>query len=197
MPRGRREEPDTRTKLLDAAAKVFAERGFAASSVDDVAAAAGMSKVEALLDERVLAPLRAMIEFTKSAPPEQSTADPAGEVITAVADQRELLQLFHEHWLAAARNPEQRKRNVELLRELRDALGEALEARREHLGTPPLEIPAHDVATAYVALAQGMWLIGLVDPDFFPKWLYGEIISLIYEGLVARLEGQPDDQRRP
>src|SRR3954467_3710905 len=120
-PRRAEAGPDTRTKLLDAAAKVFAERGFANSSVDDVAAAAGMSKgavywnfdskddlIEALLDERVLVPLRTMIEFTKSAPAEQPTANAAGDAIAAVAEQRELLQLFHEHWLAAAREPAQR-----------------------------------------------------------------------------------------
>jgi AcrR family transcriptional regulator len=202
--------PDTRTKLLDAAAKVFAEKGFAASSVDDVAAAAGMSKgavywnfdskddlIETLLDERVLEPLRTMIEFTKSAPAEQPTATAAGDAIAALADQREILQLFHEQWLAAAREPEQRERNAELLRELRDALGEALDARREHLGVPELEIKARDIATAYVALAQGMWLIGLVDPKFFPRWLYGEIVALVYEGLVARLEGHTDTKHRP
>jgi len=195
--------PDTRTKLLDAATKVFAEKGFAASSVDDIAAAAGMSKgavywnfdnkddlIETLLDERVLVPLRTMIEYTKSAPAEQPTATAASDAIGALADQRELLQLFHEHWLEAARDPELRKRNVELLRELRDALGEALDARRAHLGVEELAIPARDIATAYVALAQGMWLIGLVDPEFFPHWLYGEVVSLVYEGLVARLGGE-------
>jgi AcrR family transcriptional regulator len=209
MPRRRGEEqPDTRTRLLDAATKVFAEKGFTTSSVDDVAAAAGMSKgavywnfdskddlIESLLEERVLLPLRTMIEFTRSAPAEQQTANAAGDAITSLGEQRELLQLFHEHWLDAARDPELRKRNVELLRELRDALGEALDARREHLGTPELEIPARDIATAYVALAQGMWLIGLVDPDFFPKGLYGEIVSLVYEGLVARLQGSSADQQ--
>lgn len=209
MPRRRGEEqPDTRTRLLDAAAKVFAEKGFAASSVDDVAAAAGMSKgavywnfdskndlIESLLDERVIAPLRAMIEFTRSAPAEQPTATAAGDAIAALAEQRELLQLYNEHWLEAARDPELRKRHVELLRELRDALGTALDARREHLGVPELELGARDVATAYVALAQGMWLIGLVDPKFFPRGLYGEIVSLVYEGLVARLESPAADKR--
>src|SRR3982750_1537406 len=112
MPRRHGEElPDTRARLLDAAAQVFSERGFAASSVDDVAAAAGMSKgavywnfdskddlIDALLEERVLVPLRTMIEFTKSAPAEQPTASAAGDAIAALADQRELLQLYHEQW---------------------------------------------------------------------------------------------------
>jgi AcrR family transcriptional regulator len=214
MPPRRREPavdqgPDTRTKLLDAAAKVFSERGFAASSVDDVAAAAGMSKgavywnfeskddlIEALIEDRVIAPLRALIDFTRSAPADQPTAGRADEVITAVLDQPQLLLLFHEYWIAGVRNPETREHNIALLRDLRDALGDALDARREHLGMPVLEIPARDVATAYTALAQGMWLIGIADPDFFPKGLYSEIIALVYEGLVARKLGSlPDSQQ--
>ena len=212
MPARRREEgdqgSDTRTKLLDAAARVFAERGFIASSVDDVAAAAGMSKgavywnfdskddlIEALLEERVVVPLRALIEFTRSAPPDQPTSNAAGAGISALLEQRDLLLLFHEHWLASARDRERREHNVGLLRELRDALGEALEARREHLGTPPLEIEGRDVATAYVALAQGLWFIGLADPEFAPKWLYAEIVALVYEGLVARLQGSSAGQQ--
>jgi len=210
MPRRRGEEqPDTRTRLLDAAAQVFSERGFAASSVDDVAAAAGMSKgavywnfdskddlIEALIEERVIGPLRALIEFTRSAPADQPTAGTAGDVITAVLDQRQLLQLFYEYWIAGVRDPEKRKHNIELQRDLRDALGEALDARREHLGMPELEISGRDVATAYTALAQGMWLIGIADPDFFPRGLYSEMIALVYEGLVARKLGLlPDGQR--
>lgn len=43
-PRLRLSAPVRRTQILDAALGVFSERGFAASRVDDIAAAAGLSK---------------------------------------------------------------------------------------------------------------------------------------------------------
>jgi AcrR family transcriptional regulator len=38
------EKKTSRERLLEAAAKVFAERGYQAASVDEIAAAAGLSK---------------------------------------------------------------------------------------------------------------------------------------------------------
>src|SRR3954462_12141081 len=73
-----------RDELLAAALRVFAERGYRQAGVDEIAAEAGYSKgalywhfagkddlLLALLEERVDAPMRAMIALLESAPPDR------------------------------------------------------------------------------------------------------------------------------
>src|SRR5437588_8895854 len=78
---------ETRAELLSAALRVFAQRGYGAAGVDEIAAEAGYSKgalywhfsskeelLAALLDERIDAPMREMIKLLESAPPEHDMA---------------------------------------------------------------------------------------------------------------------------
>jgi AcrR family transcriptional regulator len=196
--------PDTRTKLLDAAAEVFSEKGYANASMDDVAAAAGMTKgalywnfdskealFHALLDERIYGPLRGLVEFTQTAEVSASTADQAGAVMAALQAQPGLLRIGYEHWLSAARDSQRRDETADLWRTMRDALAESLWARGEHLGAPveKFDMAAKDVATAYIALAHGFAIWRLIDPEVVDDSVYGEICSLVYEGLVARAVG--------
>jgi hypothetical protein len=46
--------------------------------------------------------------------------------------------------------------------------------------------PSRDVAAAYLALAGGLAVERLVDPGAVPDSLFGEIVALVYQGLVAR-----------
>src|SRR4051794_15838065 len=140
---------DTREKLLDAAAEVFAEKGYANSSMDDVAAAAGMTKgalywnfdskqalFHALLDERVYGPLRTLVDFTRTADLDASTSGQAGAVMGALNAQPGLLRICYEHWLSILGDDEKRTEQADLWRTMRDALAESLHARAEQLGAP-------------------------------------------------------------
>ena len=100
---------------------------------------------------------------------------------------------MHEYWSAAVRDEPLRSRYVERQAGLRDALADALATRHERTGVP-LAIEARDLATAFIALAEGLSQEALVDPDAVPKGLYGEILSLVYDGLAARAarEGAAD-----
>jgi hypothetical protein len=50
----------------------------------------------------------------------------------------------------------------------------------------PLTFDAHRLAQAFIALAQGLALESIVDPGAVDAALYGDILSLVYDGLVAR-----------
>src|SRR4051794_16369585 len=126
---------DTREKLLDAAAQVFAEKGYASSSMDDIAAAAGMTKgalywnfegkealFHALIEERIYAPLRGLVEFTRTADTEASTSNQAGSVMAALNAQPGLLRIGYEHWLSVLGDEEKRGEQADLWRTMRDAL---------------------------------------------------------------------------
>jgi AcrR family transcriptional regulator len=194
--------PDTRTRLLDAAAKVFAERGYQAASVDEIAAAAGLSKgavywnfaskdelFHALLEERIDRPIADTAEVLRTAPTDRPI-DPevANRWQELLGTEREVLLLSLEHWAQAVRDPQLRERYADRQRSLRDVLADGLRTRVRRTGAPRLSIPAQDVASAYLALAQGIGLQRLADPDSVPDDLLENMTSLIYEGLVARAE---------
>jgi AcrR family transcriptional regulator len=190
-----------RERLLDAAAAVFAERGYRAASVDDVAAAAGVTKGAvywnfegkedlflALIEERVDRRSHELIGLTESAPREVETAPLVSRGISSLVDEQQaLVRLVGEFWGLAVRDDEVRKRYVERQRALREHLARALEARHRTTGVP-LTVPAEKLATAIIALATGLAQERIADPEAAPEELLGETLSLIYDGLVRRAE---------
>lgn len=190
---------DSRALLLDAASKVFAERGFRAATVDHVVAAAGLSKGTfywnfsskedlflALLDERIDQPVRGLVELTRGAPAGRPAAPDVSKGFEwLLENERDLLLLAHEYWMAAARDAGVAQRYSHRQAALRELLAEALASRHEKAGVP-LAIPASSLATAFVALAEGLAGAALIDPDAVDPGLYGEILSLVYDGLEAR-----------
>jgi AcrR family transcriptional regulator len=188
-----------RDSLLDAAARVFAERGYRATSVDDVAAAAGLSKGAvywnfdgkealffALLEERLDRGAAALFGLTAGASAEQETAQSVSRGVHSLVDeQRDAFLLLQEYWALAARDARLRRRYLKRQRALRDGLAATLEARHSTTGVP-LTVPAERVATAVLALATGLAMEELVDPDAVPEDLFGEMLSLIYDGNAAR-----------
>src|SRR3954471_8130643 len=198
---GRRSEArgTGRERLLEAAERVFAEHGYRGASVDRVAAAAGVTKGAvywsfgskeelffALLDERVDRRVRELMGLTESASREEETAGAVGRGVAAVADEeRDLGLVTQGDWALGVRDPALRSRFVERQRELRAGLARALEARHRTTGVP-LTVPAERLAAAIFALASGLALDRLVDPEAIPEDLLGETLSLLYDGLAAR-----------
>jgi len=192
-----------RERLLDAAAAVFAERGYRAASVEDIAAAAGLTKGAvywnfegkedlflALIEERVDQPAHELIGVTESAPREVATAPIISRGLSSLVDEQQaLVRLIGEYWGLAVRNEQVRKRYVERQRALREHLARALEARHRTTGVP-LTVPAEGLATAIIALATGLAQERIADPEAAPEELLGEMLSLIYDGLVKRSEAQ-------
>ena len=206
MATAQSEKRSSRERLLEAAAKVFAERGYQAASVDEIAAAAGLSKgavywnfsskdelFHALLEERIDRQIEETAEILRSAPTDRPI-DPevANRWEDMLGRERELMLLSQEHWARAVRDPELRARYAERQARLRDVLADGLRARVRRTGAPRFSTPAADVATAYLALANGLALQRLVDPEGVPDGLLENITSLIYEGLVARASTQSE-----
>ncbi|MFT3866633.1 MAG: TetR/AcrR family transcriptional regulator [Solirubrobacterales bacterium] len=207
----RAEGRDARQELLSAAAEVFAERGFHDAAIDAVAERAGYSKGSvywhfkgkedlffSLVEERVDRPVREMIDLLRSAPAGQDMAPEASRRFAELlAGQQKWLLLDNEYWLQAMRDPGLRRRYAERRRELRTALGEALASRAETLGAGHLVVEPERIAAAIMALGVGLAQQALVDPHAVPDDLLGEIILLIYEGLMARSGESGDEKGRP
>ena len=194
---------DGREALLDAAAKVFARRGFRDASVGEIAAEAGFSKGAlywhfdgkddlffALLDQRIDRPIMESIELLESAPAERDMAPEASNLfMRLMQSERDVLMLEHEYWSLAARNPKLRARYARRQAALRKALAAALEARSRTLGTPAVREDKDQLATALMAIVSGLGREKLVSPEAVPETLVGEMFAIIYAGLVARNQG--------
>jgi AcrR family transcriptional regulator len=200
-PRQHERTAATRAALLDAAAHVFATEGYEAARVDRIAARAGMSKGAvywnfdskedlyfALFEERVDPRIEALSELTRTASAEQSTALEISQTFhQLVARERELVLLAQEQATLAARDPKIRARYVERYRRLREGVTRAVEALHARTGVP-LPMPAKDLATAYLALAQGLAETQLVEPEAIPSGLYGRMLMLVFAGAQASRE---------
>jgi AcrR family transcriptional regulator len=200
---GRRPEArgTARERLLDAAAQAFAERGYRAASVEDIASAAGVTKGAVywsfkgkqdlfftLIEERVDQQARQLMAITEQAPREVETAPVISRGISSFVDeQRALILLLQEYWALAVRDPELRERYAQRQRALRAHLAKALEARHRRTGIA-LTSTAETLATGIIALASGLAQERIADPEAVPEELLGELLSLLYDGLVHRAQ---------
>jgi hypothetical protein len=126
------------------------------------------------------------MQVTESAPAEQPTAPTVSQGLAALFEQeRDVVLLLHEYWSAAARDKNIKARYLERQTALRDALAHALEERHRRTGVP-LAIPSQALATAFIALAEGLSAEALIDPDSVEEGLFGAVLSLVYDGLAAR-----------
>jgi AcrR family transcriptional regulator len=192
-----------RERLLEAAAAEVAERGYAGTSLQAIANRAGLTRGAvywhfknkpelflALIDERIDKPARELMRLTATAPADQATAAAISEGLARlIAEQAPLVMLLFEHWAAAMRDSALRNAFNERQQNLRCALARTLEARHETTGVP-LTYSAERLATAVLALAQGIAMSKLVDPDGTPDELQGEILDLLYDGLSHRAGGE-------
>jgi AcrR family transcriptional regulator len=168
----------TRQQLVEAAARVFAHKGYAGASVDDVAEEAGftvgalysnfsgkqelfMAAFERHCDQD-LAQVQALLATDR---PLEQQLDAITRRFGDLDDEhRQWWLLSIELWLYAQRDPAARERMVALRRKVRATITEALQLHASSTGQP-LPVPPSDLATAMLGLWQGLMLQRLTDPD--------------------------------
>jgi AcrR family transcriptional regulator len=186
----------TRARLLDAAERVFASRGFAEASLDEIAEVAGLTKgavysnfdkkldlLLAVLDERMNRRFMAITETvdTTRALPEQAAQ--GGQLfMDAFQEERELYLLWLECSVHSVHDADVRDALVKLDHKIRDAVAEFIEHHAETVGIV-LPMPAVQLATAVTCLADGLALERMKDPDSVPDDMFGTLLLLIYRGL--------------
>jgi AcrR family transcriptional regulator len=184
VPRPRKEE--VRGRVLRAAGEVFAERGFAAASLDQVAAAAGFTKGAVYSnfgskDELFLALMEAevgrRVEAVEAAL--RATSDLAGALAAVGAElsRRDPTWqlLFLEFWQRAVRDADARTAFVASRRTLRARVTAVVE---RFLTEQPVRTgwDAPSLTVVLLALANGLALEALPDPaavsdDLLPRVL--------------------------
>jgi len=185
-------QAQTRAQLIDAAAHVFARRGFQAATVEEIAEHAGYShgavysnfagKEELFLAvfERYMS--QRIDEVARASEVEGSFPDRA----RAAADQwmqrfgedRETFLLHLEFMIHAARHPELSKQLGQRMAMLRLEVERRIAERAAQIGTP-LPLPPADIALVVRALGIGLAVEALNTRGEVDTRLYGDFVALV------------------
>lgn len=182
----------TRARVLEAAAEVFARRGFHGASVEEVAETAGYSKGAvysnfaskedlflALLDQRLDAQMEAFaaVFATELTPP--ARLDALGRMRTPTLDSgRDWCLLATEFWLYAAREPKIGPRLAVRRRLARERVAQLIEAHTRESGGAPTGHP-EELAALIIAIGDGLQMQTYVEPTMDSDGLFRLALALI------------------
>jgi AcrR family transcriptional regulator len=198
----RREE--TRERVLAAAGRVFAKRGFDATSLDAVAEEAGFSRGAvyynfgnkeelflALLDRRCDergADLRELFagEDDDVAATSRQAQIAAERAFDAMTGDPEWRALYLEFLAQAARDPAFRRRLARRMSKMRAPLDEIVVERTRPVAGA-LSMEPEELAVVIDALGNGLWAQHLLHGErAVPSDLFSKALALLVDGIAAR-----------
>ena len=199
----------TRERLLDAAARVFARRGFAAASVDEIAREAGYSTGAiywhfkgkddlflAMAEEFAIDRVReidAVIGDTDVDPAERARA--AGDQwMERLAADPVRFRVAIEFRNYAQERPEVREALANRVGAVREAAARQL-ARDGAEGRISLPLPANELAAVVRALGIGLAIERMTDPDAIRDELFGDFLYVLFRLLASAEEVRPPRAR--
>ena len=190
---------ETRARLFEAAAGVFAEHGVGGATVEQIASAAGFTRgafysnfatkedlLVAMLEDHVQRSIRANLELLADHP------DPVDFVEALRADDARHGDPLHnspmlqiELILHVARTPEHRGALAERLRTMRTLIGE-ISVRTLRAAGVTRPIDAQEVGRLILAIEDGFLLHRLIDPESTPADAYIDAIRRLQELVLER-----------
>jgi AcrR family transcriptional regulator len=190
----------TRAALLDSAARVFARRGYAAATVEEITESAGFSRGAfysnfddkeelflALLEKRGAEQMAEIAQAFQEGDTAEERLTSGGRFIDSmVVANTEWCRLYMEFWSAAVRNRKFRRRFAEQYRIWRNAIAEMIEVGARDLNVT-LDASPHELASAVIALSEGYVLQKLIDPGALPDDFFTRAL-LRFFGRLGALE---------
>jgi AcrR family transcriptional regulator len=208
MPRGEFDrsarKAQTRARLLQAAASVYARRGFGGATLDEVAAEAGFTKgavyahfgskenlLIALLEEHLAQQLVEQVAlFDRGRITWERPLAGSAHWMERLEENPETFRLFIELWVYAQRDEQLRERlgaGVAMMRETfaRFAATSALDA-----GLEPPPHATDQFANVMIALGVGLPVLKLIDPETVPASLLGAVLSVLIKAVESSQEAR-------
>jgi AcrR family transcriptional regulator len=204
----------TRQDLLDAAAHVFARKGFGGASVEEIADAAGYTtgalysnfdnKEQLFLElasaRRSRAIARRVTTVTQILDEASGDEDPfevLSRFFVELADrQRDLAPLQAEFWLYAVRHPEAMGILGAGQREQLDVLERLVAQIMERVGAAR-GASAREVTVVVLGLVQGLVRERRIDRTSVPDHLFAEALRWLFAGLRSAPPSGPSTVSRP
>jgi AcrR family transcriptional regulator len=188
----------TRERLLRAAEEVFAERGFFAASVEEVAERAGFSMGAvysnfdskgdvflALFEEHIATQVHDYLElFEVAGTLEQQARGGADRWMRYLHEHPDYYPLFLEFAAYAAREPRMREAFAMRQGAFRGLFTSMVERGIRGLGIEPPPGVADQLGILVSALGNGLALEKLADPDGVPDELFGTLLAVIFQALA-------------
>lgn len=195
----RRKEKQARTRaaLIEAARDVLAERGLAATSLDEIAARAGYTKGAvyanfaskeelylALLDERFAGELERLTGALAGVePPTEEVRGAARELMRFVWADPAWPRLFLEFTVYATRDEMYRRKLAERYRELHDRIAELYRQWSADFPLPP-PIPLDAITTMMACMTNGYTVERMIRPDL-DEQIYPTMLEVFVRGLMS------------
>ncbi|MBA0127153.1 TetR/AcrR family transcriptional regulator [Haloechinothrix sp. YIM 98757] len=192
VQRGRPAREETKRKVLDAALAVFSERGIEAASVDEVAAAAGLTKgavysnfrsksdlVLALMEDYLADRQReaaAVLDTVTGS--RQALHDAGAQLMTAIHTGARWQRLLISYAVHGTRDPAVRAALRDKRRELRSSVAGLIERFAEQHG---LDLPfdGEEAAVVVLALSNGLAVESSIDEHSVPEDLFGRVLAAL------------------
>jgi AcrR family transcriptional regulator len=193
-------QQQTRERVLSAAAKVFARRGYHRATVDEIASEAGFTigalysnftgKEElflALADRQVEERVTQVGAIADAAEGDEPSRDAAEQLRAFLERDPEWPLLFYEFWSLSVRNPELQGELAKRRDAIRDALAETLERVAKRHGFK-LRFAAPVLATAIAAAVNGLAFERAADPKALPDEVFAEFVTAVLGCAIAAHE---------
>lgn len=208
MPRGSFDRSErrarTRAQLLDAAARVYARRGFDGATVDEVAEEAGFTKgavydhfgskeklLFALLDEHLAEQIAEQLTlFDPALATSERPRAGADRWMQELEEDPDAFRLFVEAWLHGQRDAELRTLVLGGVEAWRSTLRGFGAVRTAEASFEPSEPLLDQIANVMLALGTGMGILKLADPDRVPARLLGAAYVVLLTALESSEEAR-------
>jgi AcrR family transcriptional regulator len=202
VPTGQRltreeKKAQTRERLIEAAARVFAEKGFATTSLDEVADAAGLTKGAVYSnfenkEDLVEAVLRAhqdrqsgISDVARSSSTLEERQQVAARLFTeSVARERDAWLLFLDFTTYALRNPAVYADFLTRHRAGHKRIANMIEENTPQVGRT-FKTDADRAALIFEIVGNGIALEQLIDPEGTPDDLFDRLLPVLIEAFEA------------
>lgn len=197
--RNRREikQEQTRARLLEAAAAVFARRGYHVATLEEVAAEAGFTKGAvysnfeskealflALVDQEIAKRVQEIGAVVQAAGGGDIEAEAERQFQRFVREEPHWPFLFYEFFAYGARREDLRGEFIKRRRAVHRVIANGIRVQAEQAGFD-LPIPAEQIAVAFEALMNGLAFNRVLDPRSVPDGLFGLMMSRLLVGLLS------------
>jgi AcrR family transcriptional regulator len=202
--RRRQKQEQTRLRLLEGAAQVFARRGYHAATLEEVASEVGLTKGAvysnfeskealflALVDIEIAKRVQEIGRVVGARGSLESLAEEAERQFQRfVREEPYWPLLFYEFFSYGARRDELRGEFVKRRRAVFGAIADGLRREAAEAGVE-LPLPAEQIAVAIEALMNGLAFNRVIDPKSVPAGLFGLAMSRLIFALLTMQQDAP------